>query len=220
MVNGPAWLDDGVADAIGKRRRELGSPTMTLDDVVARKIQGEHHIVIGGMAFDVGSFISEHPGGQHALLRNLGRDATAGFLRSHGATAHISLVALWCADIVDPPSPTKISLPSKLEMRGATLFGRGGGDSSTKPPPFLGVTSVDLKLVLGEHSPLAGPMFSLPPQDTVTHQPLLRTVHLASPCPTLLLAFLHQPLLRPISQQPASFSAASRNTCQKVQHSF
>ncbi|KAJ1487499.1 hypothetical protein T484DRAFT_1786635, partial [Baffinella frigidus] len=164
----PAWLADGVADEIGRRRQEMGSPTMTMDDVVARKIQGGHHLVIGGMVFDVSSFLKDHPGGQHVLLRNQGHDATTGFLRAHGASAHSSLVKLFCADIVDPPAPTKKSLPAKLEVRGDTsLFGRSGGDSSIQPPPFPGVSSVDLQRALAEQSPLAGvSMLSLPPQNT------------------------------------------------------
>ena len=161
-------MEESVAKAIGKRREELGSRKMTLEDVEARKIQGEHHLVIGGMVFDVGTFLRDHPGGQNALLRNLGHDATAGFLRAHGSSAHPSLVKLFYADIVNSPSPTKISLPPKLEVRDTSLFGRVSSSSSSKSAPFQSVTAVDLQLALGEQSTLAGvSMLSIPPQNTV-----------------------------------------------------
>ncbi|KAJ1488152.1 hypothetical protein T484DRAFT_1784071 [Baffinella frigidus] len=154
----PPWLADGVADAIEQRRQELGNPTMTQEDVDARKIQGEHFLVIGGYVFNVKHFLQDHPGGQHALLRNLGHDATTAFLRAHGQSAHKRLVEFFCADIVDA-SPITISSPAMVEVfEDTSSLGRSRSGGST-PPPFKGFSVGDLQLSLGD-----GSMLTLPPQ--------------------------------------------------------
>ena len=154
----PPWLSDGVAKAIDKRRQELDTPTMSMDEVLARKIQGDSLIVIGGSVFNVASFLPDHPGGQHALLHKLGQDATTAFLRAHGPSAHQSLVNLFCADIVEPTSP-RTALPAKREVRedaaaaSAASFGRDGGYFRSKN---LNIPSSSAVPWLGEQSQLAG----------------------------------------------------------------
>ena len=55
-----------------------------------RKMKGAHLVVIGGMVFDVRAFERSHPGGEGALLANLGKDATAGFMRSHSESGSLN----------------------------------------------------------------------------------------------------------------------------------
>jgi len=179
----PPWLADGVAEAIDKRRQELAasagrSPTMTMDEVLARKIQGDSLIVIGGSVFNVGSFLADHPGGQHALLHNLGHDATTAFLRAHGPSAHHTLVDLFYADIVEPAS-TRTPPPAKLEVReevaaaSAASFGRDGGTFRSKYLDNPSLSAVDLLPALGEQSqlPAGGSMLSSPPLTQLAPSP-------------------------------------------------
>ena len=69
---------------------------------------GDLLLVIGGMVFDVKPFLASHPGGESVLLTNLGKDATAGFMRSHGESAYGSLAKYYIGDV-----------------QGATSFERG-----------------------------------------------------------------------------------------------
>lgn len=95
------WLDSGVAAIIAARRQELGHPQMTKEELSESKIQGAQLILIGDMVFDVKGFVALHPGGEHALLRNLGHDATEAFRTHHGQDAHAKLAALFHADLVE-----------------------------------------------------------------------------------------------------------------------
>jgi cytochrome b involved in lipid metabolism len=51
-------------------------PAMTVAEAARRGF-----VVIGASVYDVGPFLGEHPGGEEALARWLGRDATAAFAR-------------------------------------------------------------------------------------------------------------------------------------------
>ena len=48
-------------------------------------------VVIGGFIHDVSTFIDEHPGGRHLVVKNIGKDATTAFfggVYDHSNAAH------------------------------------------------------------------------------------------------------------------------------------
>jgi len=59
--------------------------------VVQKQSQKRHLILISGFIHDVGSFIDEHPGGPHLLIKMIGKDATTAFfggVYDHSNAAH------------------------------------------------------------------------------------------------------------------------------------
>ena len=64
--------------------------TFTLS-LVQEQSQKRHLVLISGFIHDVGSFIDEHPGGPHLLIKMIGRDATTAFfggVYDHSNAAH------------------------------------------------------------------------------------------------------------------------------------
>ena len=68
-------------------------PTVSLlmPSLVQEQSQRRSLVLISGFIHDVGSFIDEHPGGPHLLLKMIGRDATTAFfggVYDHSNAAH------------------------------------------------------------------------------------------------------------------------------------
>ena len=73
--------------------------------IVQEQSQKRHLILVSGFIHDVGSFINEHPGGPHMLIKFIGKDATTAFfggVYDHSNAAHNVSSPLF--------SPTAISL--------------------------------------------------------------------------------------------------------------
>ena len=62
-------------------------------------------ILIAGYIHDVSSFIEEHPGGRHLLVKNIGKDASTAFfggVYDHSNAAHnVSLGVRWLCILSD-----------------------------------------------------------------------------------------------------------------------
>jgi cytochrome b involved in lipid metabolism len=59
--------------------------------LVQEQSHKRHLILISGFIHDVGSFINEHPGGPHMLIKFIGKDATTAFfggVYDHSNAAH------------------------------------------------------------------------------------------------------------------------------------
>ena len=83
-------------------------------------------VVIGRFAYDAGPFLGEHPGGEEALARWLGRDATAAFARivdheegaAAAALARLRVAAVLPAEAASTSEPRR---PAAAEA-GATVY--------------------------------------------------------------------------------------------------
>jgi L-lactate dehydrogenase (cytochrome) len=51
-------------------RKELGSPTKTVEEVAMHSSKKSVWIVVDGMIFDVTDFLATHPGGEQPILRS------------------------------------------------------------------------------------------------------------------------------------------------------
>lgn len=69
-----------------QRHGERGLP---VSEIVQCNGPDAHWMVIDGTVYDVGAFLTQHPGGAHVLLGYAGLDATAGFSRVHGGHTEI-----------------------------------------------------------------------------------------------------------------------------------
>jgi cytochrome b5-like protein len=59
--------------------------------LVQEQSQKRHLVLVSGFIHDVGSFIDEHPGGPHLLIKMIGKDATTAFfggVYDHSNAAH------------------------------------------------------------------------------------------------------------------------------------
>ena len=148
-----AWLHSGVAAIIAARRQQLGHPAMTKEELSESKIQGAQFILIGDMVFDVKGFVARHPGGEHALLRNLGHDATEAFRTHHGQDAHAKLASLFHADLVEVKTEKPPATASSTPGMGA--FGTSPLSPSAPfartPSPLTGLTPSEPP---GAHAPI------------------------------------------------------------------
>ena len=71
-----------------RRCRSLSSFILSLDQEQSQK---RPLVLVSGFIHDVGSFIDEHPGGPHLLIKMIGKDATTAFfggVYDHSNAAH------------------------------------------------------------------------------------------------------------------------------------
>jgi len=64
---------------------------MTMGFLVQKQSKNRHLILISGFIHDVGTFVGEHPGGPHLLIKFIGKDATTAFfggVYDHSNAAH------------------------------------------------------------------------------------------------------------------------------------
>lgn len=64
---------------------------MTMGFLVQNQSKKRHLILISGFIHDVGTFVGEHPGGPHLLIKYIGKDATTAFfggVYDHSNAAH------------------------------------------------------------------------------------------------------------------------------------
>ena len=62
-----------------------------IPSLVQEQSQKRPLVLVSGFIHDVGSFIDEHPGGPHLLIKMIGRDATTAFfggVYDHSNAAH------------------------------------------------------------------------------------------------------------------------------------
>uniref|UniRef100_A0A6U4SX50 Cytochrome b5 heme-binding domain-containing protein n=1 Tax=Hemiselmis andersenii TaxID=464988 RepID=A0A6U4SX50_HEMAN len=105
---------------IEKLRKEKGNPKMSWADVKLRNKQSDCCIVIDNCVFDVTGYLSRHPGGQAAILRHAGKNATSGFdkVGSHTSGARKTLAKLYIADVGSSFVPTMGSKKDKGKGKG------------------------------------------------------------------------------------------------------
>jgi len=105
-------------DEIEELRQKKGKPTMSWSEVGQHKTKGDCYFVVDSCVFDVTDYMRRHPGGETAIMRHAGKDATTFFNRvgSHTSSARKSLARLYVADI--------------QTMSGMLMGGIGGGSSS------------------------------------------------------------------------------------------
>jgi len=130
-----------------------------------RKVKGDKLLVIAGMVFNISSWIRDHPGGEHVLLRSLSQDVTVQFQRVHAMSAHHKLVDLYECDLVDGSGASAPSPASALTSTGSL---------GAHPPPSpisLGLSSPIMRL------PMLSPASSLKPTSPLL--PLPRSVEVS-----------------------------------------
>ncbi len=76
------------------------SKTYTLSDVAKHSATTDCWIVINNNAYDVSSYIDQHPGGAREILRYCGKDATTGFDTRGGRGSHSSEAQAMLADFL------------------------------------------------------------------------------------------------------------------------
>lgn len=160
-----SWLAEGVEARIEQKRAELGRPTITEAQMFERKVKGDKLLVIAGMVFNISSWIRDHPGGEHVLLRSLSQDVTVQFQRVHAMSAHHKLVDLYECDLVDGSGASAPSPASALTSTGSL---------GAHPPPSpisLGLSSPIMRL------PMLSPASSLKPTSPLL--PLPRSVEVS-----------------------------------------
>ena len=74
------------------------SKSYTLSDVANHSSNSDCWIVISNNAYDVSSYIDQHPGGAREILRYCGKDATTGFDTMGGRGSHSSEAQAMLAD--------------------------------------------------------------------------------------------------------------------------
>ncbi len=79
----------------GKAVRPIRSPTIRLFTNWCSPVQEQSQkrplILVAGYIHDVSTFIEEHPGGRHLLVKNIGKDASTAFfggVYDHSNAAH------------------------------------------------------------------------------------------------------------------------------------
>jgi cytochrome b involved in lipid metabolism len=94
-------MNEEVLQKIDGKRQALGCPKMTWAEVAKHRSEGDLYIVISNVVYNVTDYAKRHPGGQLALLRHGGKDATTFFERisGHTAMARNNLPNLYVADI-------------------------------------------------------------------------------------------------------------------------
>mmetsp|Transcript_35435 Transcript_35435/g.69368 ORF Transcript_35435/g.69368 Transcript_35435/m.69368 type:complete len:124 (+) Transcript_35435:66-437(+) len=88
-------------DIIAEKRKKLGNPKLSWSEVSQKNSAKKCYIVIEGCAFNVTDYMTRHPGGQAAILRHGGKNATAAFNKvgSHTSSAKKALANLYIADV-------------------------------------------------------------------------------------------------------------------------
>jgi cytochrome b involved in lipid metabolism len=71
---------------------EGGSRSLTMEEVALHNTRQDCWIVLSGLVFDVTDFLSEHPGGEKAILSKAGSDATLVFNAIHNKSGGMALV--------------------------------------------------------------------------------------------------------------------------------
>ncbi|EKX33177.1 hypothetical protein GUITHDRAFT_120658 [Guillardia theta CCMP2712] len=95
-------LDAAALKAIEERRKKLKQPELSRTDVVKLQDTGKILIIVQNMVFDVTNYITHHPGGEHIMKSNSGKDATDKFMRIHTHAAHSLLPGMYIGDYVEP----------------------------------------------------------------------------------------------------------------------
>jgi|EP01047_Picozoa_sp_COSAG01_P031296 L-lactate dehydrogenase (cytochrome) len=60
-----------------------GSPLISFEEIARHTTKDDCWVVVEGVAYDVTSFLPDHPGGAGIILEAAGRDSTAEFLEAH-----------------------------------------------------------------------------------------------------------------------------------------
>jgi len=60
--------------------------TFTLAQIATHNDVSSCYTIVGSQVFDLTSWISEHPGGEEAILELCGTDGTAAFTEQHGSS--------------------------------------------------------------------------------------------------------------------------------------
>eukprot|EP00960_Hanusia_phi_P043232 755945-Hanusia_phi.AAC.1 len=108
-------IDASALQAIAHKRKNLKQPQLSRSDIIQLQDQGKILIVVQEMVFDVTNYISHHPGGEHILKSNSGKDSTDKFLRIHTHNAHSLLAGMYAGDYVEPEEGnTNVSNVGKL----------------------------------------------------------------------------------------------------------
>lgn len=102
-MNSGAWslgqMHDPEEEEDSKKEPLLASQppavTFTMAEVAQHGKRGDVWIALYGRVLDVTSFVSEHPGGEQALLQVAGTDVTEQFDMIHSSSGGFSLVAQW-----------------------------------------------------------------------------------------------------------------------------
>ncbi|KAK6076205.1 glycolate oxidase [Seiridium cupressi] len=115
----PLKLDDG--SAVDELRDEsYGRPKIVpYDEVQRHKAADDCWIIIKGQVYDITEFIGSHPGGEHAILDQAGKDATETFSMIHPPDAIDTLPPEMLLGPVDPttmPAPEE-NIMSEDELR-------------------------------------------------------------------------------------------------------
>ncbi|KAK9776277.1 putative FMN-dependent dehydrogenase-domain-containing protein [Seiridium cardinale] len=109
----PLKLDDGGA-VDGLRDESYGRPKMIqYDEVQRHKSADDCWIIIKGQVYDITEFIGSHPGGEHVILDQAGKDATETFSMLHPPDAIDTLPP---GTLLGPVDPTTMPAPEKKIM--------------------------------------------------------------------------------------------------------
>merc|ERR1712050_767801 len=95
-----------------------GDGGITMEEVAKHTSKGDCWVVLHGRVLDVTNFLSQHPGGELAILTFGGKDATAEF------------------DMIHPPNVIEKYAPDAII--GTVGKGRGGGGGSRGPAKSSG----------------------------------------------------------------------------------
>jgi cytochrome b involved in lipid metabolism len=99
-----SWSRSSSDEAILETTRKLHQ-TYTLAQVSEHNSKEDAWIVIDGGVYDITPYVTEHPGGVKAILRNAGGDATKGFKGpQHPARVFDMIDDYKIGTVVDSPS--------------------------------------------------------------------------------------------------------------------
>lgn len=79
-------IEENPSEVLGNSEEASSTTvtTFTMDEVRANSTLASCYTVIDGEVYDLGAWISEHPGGEKAILGLCGTDGTGAFEAQHG----------------------------------------------------------------------------------------------------------------------------------------